>query len=65
MGAPGWDNDAVGFVKTFTGYPLAPCPLAPSAPFPRLNVTVDSTNIVNEGAAHETNNGYQVDLCVQ
>lgn len=54
-----------GFVKTFTGYPLYPCPLAPNAPFPRLNVTVDSTNIVNEGAAHETNNGYQIDLCVQ
>lgn len=54
-----------GPIKTFTGYPLYPCPLNPSAPFPRLNVTVDSTNIVNEGTAHETNNGYQIDLCVQ
>lgn len=54
-----------GPIKTFTGYPLAPCPLAPNAPFPRINVTADSTNIVNEGAAHETNNGYQIDLCVQ
>ena len=62
---PAGATTPAGFVKTFTGYPLAPCPLSPGAAFPRLNVTVDSTNIVNEGATHETNNGYQIDLCVQ
>jgi hypothetical protein len=51
-----------GFLKTFIGYPLFSCN-CPNCPKPRVTFKVDSaTNITEPG--RETNNEYQVDVCL-
>jgi hypothetical protein len=59
---PPGGQTAQGAIKIFVGYPLYPCSY-PGAPRPRITFKVDSGSNVSERL--ETNNEYQIDVCVQ
>jgi len=62
---PAGGSTPQGWPSTFTGFPLSTCYLNEAAdPFPRVTATVDSTHVVGEGAQGETNNVYQIDMCM-